>query len=440
MSRSARVSPESIKKVKLALRRNGFVSQQALAINLGISSSTVSNFFNGKAVDYTYFLELCEKLGLVWQEIVDLEEDTNSDNKEQESNLSVAKQETPNRKPRIHQDWGLAPDVSVFYGRQEELAILKQWIVNDRCRLVTMLGMGGIGKTALAIKLAREIQNEFEYIIWHTFLYQPTIDEFLNKLLLFLTHESVVNLPEALEAKVAKLLEILRSQRCLIILDNLDSLLSSYQSSIKHKNKEDFQEYTKLLRFIGELRHQSCILITSRKKFKELDFLETKEGPVRSLILKGVDKEAAKQLLRDGGLIEQQEWGYLIEYYQGHPLALKIVSEIIKELFNGNTAEIIETEAIFIGTIGAIFDQDFQYLSDLQIKIMYQLAITPYLVFFKNLQEIFSEFNASQILEVLDYLKKHSLIEIVIQDNQSCFILQPFVRQYVINRYRRDDD
>lgn len=440
MSRSARVSPESIKKVKLALRRNGFVSQQALAIDLGISSSTVSNFFNGKGVDYTYFLELCEKLGLVWQEIVDLEEDTNSDNKEQESNLSVAKQETPNRKPRIHQDWGLAPDVSVFYGRQEELAILKQWIVNDRCRLVTMLGMGGIGKTALAIKLAREIQNEFEYIIWHTFLYQPTIDEFLNKLLLFLTHESVVNLPEALEAKVAKLLEILRSQRCLIILDNLDSLLSSYQSSIKHKNKEDFQEYTKLLRFIGELRHQSCILITSRKKFKELDFLETKEGPVRSLILKGVDKEAAKQLLRDGGLIEQQEWGYLIEYYQGHPLALKIVSEIIKELFNGNTAEIIETEAIFIGTIGAIFDQDFQYLSDLQIKIMYQLAITPYLVFFKNLQEIFSEFNASQILEALDYLKKHSLIEIVIQDNQSCFILQPFVRQYVINRYRRDDD
>lgn len=439
MSRSARVSPESIEKVKLALRRNGFVSQQALAMELGISSSTVSKFFNGKAVDYIYFVELCEKLGLVWQEVLDLQEATNSDNKEQDSNLSAAKEETPSRKPRIHQDWGLAPDVSVFYGRQQELAILKEWIINDRCRLVTILGMGGIGKTSLAIELAQEIKNEFEYIIWCAFVYQPTIYEFLNKLLLFLTHESVVNLPEALEAKVSKLLEALRLRRCLIIIDKLDSLLVSYQSAIKHSDKEKFQEYSKLLKLIGEVTHQSCFLITSREKLKELDLLEFQKGPVRSLILKGVDEETAKQLLRDGGLIEQPEWNCLIQYYQGHPLALKIVTDTINELFNGNTTEMIGTETIFIGTIGEIIDEHFQKLSDLQIKIMYQLAITPDLVFFKKLQEKMSEFNASQIIEALDYLKKHSLIETVTEDSQSRFILQPFVRQYVINRYCRDD-
>jgi len=41
------------------------------------------------------------------------------------------------------QDWADAVDVSIFHGRVEELATLKQWIVQDRCRLVALLGMGG---------------------------------------------------------------------------------------------------------------------------------------------------------------------------------------------------------------------------------------------------------------------------------------------------------
>jgi len=45
-------------------------------------------------------------------------------------------------------DWGKAPDVTVFYGRNEELTTLEQWIVSDRCRVVALLGMGEIGKTA----------------------------------------------------------------------------------------------------------------------------------------------------------------------------------------------------------------------------------------------------------------------------------------------------
>jgi transcriptional regulator with XRE-family HTH domain len=55
------------------------------------------------------------------------------------------------------QDWGEAPDVGRFYGRQVELALLKQWLIADHCQLVGVLGLGGIGKTALATKLAIQI-------------------------------------------------------------------------------------------------------------------------------------------------------------------------------------------------------------------------------------------------------------------------------------------
>ncbi len=51
--------------------------------------------------------------------------------------------------PRV--DWGEALDVPTFYGREEELALLSQWVGEARCRVVSVLGMGGIGKSALAV-------------------------------------------------------------------------------------------------------------------------------------------------------------------------------------------------------------------------------------------------------------------------------------------------
>jgi hypothetical protein len=49
----------------------------------------------------------------------------------------------------------LIPDPGAFYGRQAELDQLKRWVVNERSRLVAILGIGGQGKTALAAHLAR---------------------------------------------------------------------------------------------------------------------------------------------------------------------------------------------------------------------------------------------------------------------------------------------
>lgn len=75
MSRSIRVAPEHIQRVKVALKRHGFPSQKALALELGIPRSTTDKFFTGKPVDYSYFVEITERLGLDWQAIAYREED-----------------------------------------------------------------------------------------------------------------------------------------------------------------------------------------------------------------------------------------------------------------------------------------------------------------------------------------------------------------------------
>ncbi len=119
----------------------------------------------------------------------------------------------------IQQDWGEAIDVSVFYGRTSELATLEKWIQVDRCRLVGVLGMGGIGKTALAVKIAQKVQNQFEYVIWRSLRNAPPLETLLGDLTSFLSEG------QEAEGEIKLLLQCLRSSRTLIILDNVETIL-----------------------------------------------------------------------------------------------------------------------------------------------------------------------------------------------------------------------
>ena len=125
-------------------------------------------------------------------------------------------------------DCGEAPDVSIFYGREEELTQLAQWVTVDRSRLVAILGMGGIGKTALVTKLAQQIHPNFTAIVWRSLRNAPLLSNLLPEIIQIFSHQTET-VPPTMDifSQISRLLYYLCEQRCLLILDNAEAILPS---------------------------------------------------------------------------------------------------------------------------------------------------------------------------------------------------------------------
>lgn len=86
------------------------------------------------------------------------------------------------------QDWGEATDVSLFYGRSQELRSLEQWIVDQKCHLVAIFAVGGIGETTLSVKITAQ-QEKSQFVIWRSLVHAPLLSAILAQLLQIFAHQ-----------------------------------------------------------------------------------------------------------------------------------------------------------------------------------------------------------------------------------------------------------
>lgn len=325
------------------------------------------------------------------------------------------------------QDWGSAPDNLICYGREAEIATLEQWLVSDRISVVTLYGLSGIGKTTLAIEITQQLQREFDYIFWRDLHNMPSIEIVIEELLKLLRVETTVEC--SYREQMSQLFSRLRTFRCLLVFDRLESILATDNSHQQYR--DDCQLYGEFLAQIAESQHDSCLLLVSNEKPKDLAIRECASAAVRSLRLQGLDK-AARYILEDKELSEEERWDDLIEAYRGHPLALKIVATTIKELFYGNVSEFLSQNTLFLGDLAFILHQEYQRLSDLEKKIVCMIVDSDRPIALTQLKKQFSKkIRSSDLIICLDILTRRSLVEVNRVKNLTFYCLHPVIKKYL---------
>ncbi|MEB3831710.1 NB-ARC domain-containing protein [Phormidium sp. CCY1219] len=339
------------------------------------------------------------------------------------------------------QDCTEAVNISKFYGRHEELATVKRWILQEDCALIAILGMGGMGKTAFSVQLVQQISPQFDCVIWRSLRHAPSLRDTLAKLIHFLSYQPDTPLPKSTSFRVEKLLHYFQQQRCLVIFDNFESLFEPQKISAETPHsfplgcyRQGYESYDEILQQVGELVHPSCLIITAREKPETIATLEGNTLRVRVLELTGLSETAAQKLLQDKGLaIAPDRARELVQCYHGNPLALKKAATAILELYDGSLTDFLAEKNPLLPGIKTLLDEQFQRLSMLEAKVMYWLAIAREPMSVTDLLgDIVPPESKPRVIEALEFLRRRSLIEKTTTGfTQSALVIEYVTKQLI---------
>ncbi|MEG3967059.1 ATP-binding protein [Microcoleus sp. T2B6] len=313
-----------------------------------------------------------------------------------------------------------APELPYFYDRTSELSTLKQWILQAHTRLITVYGLSGIGKSAIALKLIEQIQTEFDYIIWLSLTHTPALSTLQTELKQFFGRSQQPPLPT--------IIDYFRSSRCLVILDDVQNIFSS--SQLAGQYLAGYEDYGKFFKQIATSSHQSCLILLSWEKPKEIANLEAENLSTRSLHLKGLGQQAT-EIFQQKGLVDEEKWSDLLALYQGHPSWLNIIAATILELFDGSVSRFLsDVNDLFLGDLEPILDSHLERLSGSEKKALYWLATQNESVDISR-KATESELSQPEFWQAIQSLARRGLVEKVLVGGRSLFFLNPVFKAYI---------
>lgn len=325
--------------------------------------------------------------------------------------------------------WGEAPDVTDFLGRENDQETLLGWIRDERCRVAAILGMGGLGKSALAAKLVEQLQGDFDTIFWASLRNAPKLNEIYADLIRFLSPTDSASASEASGVDLNTVLRLLRRTRCLIVLDNFETVFLAHQGRTGGY-LEGYEDYGDFIRTLGDSNHNSCVLITSREKPKEIAAHNT---AVRAWNLAGLDETDSVQMLEGYPLIGTDGAKVtLVDKYAGNPLALKLVATAIEETFEGSVDAFLAQGTFIFDDIQDILEQQVERVSALELDILHWLALYREPRPLADLEnDVIPRAARDDLLNALKSLIRRSLIEPV----GGGFTLQNVVMEFLTGRF-----
>ncbi|MEG3843469.1 NB-ARC domain-containing protein [Microcoleus sp. herbarium14] len=342
------------------------------------------------------------------------------------SNSYNDEKSNPKQIKTSHQDLSEMPELGDFFDRTSELQTLTTWILQQHSRLITLTGISGIGKTTLAVQLVQQIKDEFEYAAWYTVDEFPTIDKFQSNLIQLFTNSEKQDL-SATNQKRLPLIKYLQKYRSLIILDDVHNLFCS--GELAGKYKPECEEYRSMFKQIEKLSHQSCFLLIGWEQPREVTQVKSQNTSIRTLQIKGLDIAAGREILRDYGLEEIDNSETLIHRYQGNPLWLKSVANLIQDL-GVAVNQLLPNDTILLPEdLKDVLQQQFDRLSEPEKQVISLLAKASQPIDRTKLLEN-DTIPLSDLVNALQSLSRRFWIE----QQANFYTISPVLRQYAIAR------
>ncbi len=229
-----------------------------------------------------------------------------------------------------------------FKDRVKEAADIINYLLDDNdVRAVSIVGRGGVGKTALASKILHELEDNYEQVYGIAYMSAASRTDGITLELIFRNIAKIIggavereldiawkNTTLSQEARLDILLNHLVDKRCILLFDNLEDILDQH-------GKLTDPDMRLFVDMFLRRQHASRLLITSREPLNPSDDVRRYEKVVP--LQDGLPPKYAIELLRDfdpdGKLgLRDAEESLLIEIAEktyGYPRALEAVAGIL---------------------------------------------------------------------------------------------------------------
>jgi DNA-binding SARP family transcriptional activator/predicted ATPase/TolA-binding protein len=284
---------------------------------------------------------------------------------------------------------------TAFIGRQAELAAISERLGNPACRLLTLIGLGGIGKSRLALQAAAKQMDSFQDGVFFVPLVSLDSAEFLDATIASALNFSFYGSKWKNVSTTEQLLSYLRDKQMLLLLDNFEHLLTT-------RSQSEEEESNIALDFLSQVLAQASnvkLLITSREclhlpeewllEIRGLTYLlettEATEAPTEAMQL---FIQSAQRVQAEFAVSERERAAVvnICRLLEGMPLGIEMAAAWVRMLSCDQIASEIERSLDFLATplrgvpqrhrsLRAVFDYSWHLLNPAERSALRQFSL-----------------------------------------------------------------
>ncbi|MCI0395510.1 MAG: tetratricopeptide repeat protein [Chloroflexi bacterium] len=282
----------------------------------------------------------------------------------------------------------LPEQATAFVGREEELAQIANYLADPACRLLTLVGLGGIGKTRLALQAAAGQLANFQDGVFFVPLFSLNARDHLDSAIARALNFSFYGEKWQNIGTDEQLVNYLRDKRLLLVLDNLEHLL----------NEDSRTVVSSLLSDILAQAPGVKVLATSRERLHlQGEWLVEVGGlpyPTQQMALPPDNFDAiqlftaaVRRVRPDFSLLEEaSNVAQICRLVEGMPLAIELAASWTRSLSCAEIARRMATTLDFLAaslrdmpsrhrSLRAIFDHSWKLLAADEQDVLSRLAV-----------------------------------------------------------------